>query len=168
MRPVRGFCSCKTAVPNPNTLPSITRKTCELRPNWRSAKQTQTNNAHDETHQRQDSERALRGGFDNFRVQQVVHHQCAWCPQELFRLTRIRRHFVVYFCLHRGKCALKGGTMASRSRLFKLAVVHVHLCSPRVLATPLGQCQRCSEEQLDKYYRYVRYENHDGVVCFAQ
>src|SRR4051812_40467715 len=42
---------------------------------------------------------------------------------ECYRLTRIRRHFVVYFCLHRGKCPLKGGRMAS---LFAAS----HLCSP--------------------------------------
>src|SRR5437762_8349976 len=28
-------------------------------------------------------------------------------------LTRIRRHFVIYFCLHTGKCALKHGKLAS-------------------------------------------------------
>ena len=39
------------------------------------------------------------------RLNRVVHY-------EPINLTRIRRHFVIYFCLHKGKCPLKGGSMA--------------------------------------------------------
>src|SRR4029077_8846684 len=35
------------------------------------------------------------------------------------RLTRIRLQLAVYFWLHRGKCALKGGKLASHKRAWK-------------------------------------------------
>jgi hypothetical protein len=40
-------------------------------------------------------------------------------------LTRIRRQFVVYSLLPRGKCAVKGGRMASPFGVFELALVLV-------------------------------------------
>src|SRR5215472_11554043 len=49
----------------------------------------------------------------------------------LGHLTRIRRHFVIYFCLHRGRCPRKGCRMTSlqkgHSRLFELPLVLVCL-----------------------------------------
>ena len=42
---------------------------------------------------------------------------------------RIRLQRAIYFCLHTGKCPLKGGRMASPLPLFELALVFVRLRS---------------------------------------
>src|SRR5262249_22675813 len=53
------------------------------------------------------------------------------------RLTRIRRQFVVYFCLHGGKCARKHGNLASRQR-----TENCHLSQTRVASNPAQSSAR--------------------------
>jgi hypothetical protein len=70
---------------------------------------------------------------------------CGAFPQHL---TRIRRHFVIYFCLHRGKCAVKGGKLASHKRAYKNRLydkILLVISGDRILgASPKGRFVCCT------------------------